>query len=98
MSAEATPVGPPDEVYVKQRFIKPEVVAWVKECDRIMLAHGLVVGARTYATKHRARYPARNLKRLMVELRIHEPWQLREHVDRAAGGWAWSVEYLGRSS
>ncbi len=97
VTASPAPVEPPDDVYVKQRYIRRDLVQYVKECDEIMTTHGLVVGALTYPTKERARYPARNLKRLMVELRIHEAWQLREHVERAGGGWVWSVEYLGRT-
>lgn len=95
--SELPAVQPPDAVYTRQRYVRRDRVEWVQACDEIMVKHGLVVGALTYPTKERARYPARNLKRLMVELRLHEAWQLREHVERVGGGWGWSVEYLGRS-
>ena len=97
MSTSPTPVEPPDEVYVRQRYIRRERVEWVQQCDEIMVRHGIVVGSLTYGTRDQARHHARHLKRLMVELRLHEAWQLREHVERANGGWVWSVEYLGRS-
>lgn len=97
VTAEPAPIEPPADVYVKQRYIRRDLVQWVEECDEIMVKHGLVVGSLTYTTKNRARYPARNLKRLMVELRKHDAWQLREHVERAGDGWVWSVEYLGRT-
>ena|ERR1700757_3948315 len=97
MTASPAPVEPPDDVYVRQRYIRRELVEWAQECDRIMMKHGVVVGQTVYSTRNRARYPARNLKRILVALDMREGWQLREHVERASGGWVWSVEYLGRT-
>lgn len=96
MSIQEQPVEPPDGAYVKQRYIPRKTVSWVEHCDKIMTTHGLVRGVETYPTYNAARHHARRLKRLMRELRMHEEWQLREHVERVDRGWAWTVEYLGR--
>lgn len=88
---------PPDGVYVRQRYIRRELVEWAKDCDRIMMGHGVVVGTRTYSTYHRARYHVRELKRIMDQTDIHPKWQLREHVEKIGAGWVWSLEYIGRS-
>lgn len=90
-------VEPPDPTYARARWIPNATVDWVKHCDEIMLKHGHVVGSQRYAKQHQARHRARRLKRLMVELRMHEPWQLKEHIERVGDKWVWSVEYLGRN-
>lgn len=96
MSTSPPPVEPPDGVHVRQRYIRREMVEWAKECDRIMLAHGVVVGSLTYSTFYRARYHVRNLKRIMEATDMHPTWQLHEHVEKIADGWVWSLEYIGR--
>lgn len=95
MRAQPEQVEPPDAVYVRQRWIPLATVEWVKTCDRIMLDQGAVRGSTVYPLRHQARYRARKLIRLMVELRMHDGEQLVEHTDKRAGGWIWSVEYRG---
>jgi len=96
MSQPATdPVEPPDAVYTRQRFIRQDVVDWVKTCDQIMMEHGLVRGALVYEKRKTARNRAERLIRYMVDLRIHERWQLVEHVNRRSDGYVWQVEYRG---
>ena len=85
---------PPDAVFVRQRFVPNHIVDWVKSCDSIMLEYGIVEGAIGYEQRHQARWRAQRLIRLMVELRIHQRWQLIEHTSRKPNGWIWSVEYL----
>lgn len=92
------PVSPPDAAYVRQRWIKRRTVNWVKECDAILTSHGIVVGQERYPNRDAARHHARRLKRLLVELRMREGWELREHIEPIDGGYIWSVEYLGRSN
>ena len=89
---------PPDAIYVRQRWIPHHVIEWVKECDRILIEYGRVDGSITYRTRNRARYPPRKLRRLMIELRLHEGWQLVEHTGRTADGWVWSLEYIPRET
>lgn len=86
----------PDAVYTKQRWIPPQVVDWVKECDAIMRKHGHVQGGRTYTTRDRARWPPRRLRDLMIDLHMYEGWQLIEHVGRTPSGYVWSLEYRPR--
>jgi hypothetical protein len=71
-------------------------VEWARDADRILLEYGAVRGARVYAQRHQARWQARSLISLLVELRLHDRAELREHTDRLAGGWVWTVEYVGR--
>lgn len=87
---------PPDAAYVRQRWIPLPTVEWVKACDRIMLAKGMVIGSTRYPARHQAKWRAQRLVRLMVELRLHERGQLKCHTDAREGGWVWVVEYLGR--
>ena len=100
---EPSPVSPPDDAYARQRWIPHATVKWVNDCERILLEHGVVVGGAgpgretRYRTRDAARHHARRLKRLLVELRKFEGWQLREHMEKLDGGWVWSIEYLGRS-
>lgn len=91
-------VKPPDPAYVRQRWISAADVDWVKHCDEIMLKHGSVQSLALYDKRHKARWKAQRLMRLMVELRIHERWQLREHTEHKPEGWTWTVEYLGGRS
>lgn len=93
---QQTPVRPPDAAYVRQRWIPQRTVNWVRECDSILSSHGVVVGRNRYPNREAARHHARRLKRLLVELRMREGWELREHMEQVEGGWIWSVEYLGR--
>ena len=83
---------PPDAVYVRQRWIPLERAQWAKQCDAILNEYGMVTGSIAYETRTRARYRARALIKLLVDLRLHERWQLAEHTDERAGGWYWTVE------
>lgn len=96
MSAASDPPTPPDAVYVRQRWIPRRRRDWAQASDRIMVEHGAVFGTSVYRERHHARWRAQSLIRLMVELRMHERWQLAEHTERRDGGWIWSVEYRGR--
>jgi hypothetical protein len=50
------------------------------------MEYGSVNGARVYPKIHLARWRAQYLIKLLVELRMHERWQLVEHTDRIDGG------------
>jgi hypothetical protein len=63
-----------------------------------MLEHGAVQGSRVYQERHRARWQARALIALLVELRLHERPELREHTDRVDGGWVWYVQHVDARS
>ena len=96
MNVEADPPAAPDAILVRQRWIPRGRRDWALASDRIMMEHGAVFGTSVYSQRHHARWRAQSLIRLMVELRLHERWQLAEHVERRDGGWIWSVEYKGR--
>jgi len=87
-------LSPPDAVLTRHRWIPQRVVEWVDDADQIMLEHGLVVGTVRH-DYYSARWHARKLIGLMVDLRRHERWELCEHVERRGEGWLWSVEYCG---
>jgi len=88
----------PDATFVHSRWIPRTTVEWVERADRIMMEYGLVLGSVVLDRRHRARWRAQRLIRLMVELRLHERWELAEHVERKHGGFIWSVEYRGGSN
>jgi hypothetical protein len=90
-------VGPLGEGYRRHRWIKPLDAQWAEYCDRLMLEHGAVRGQLVYDTRYQARWRGRRLMRLWEDLGLHPRWELREHVDRARGGWVWTIEYLGRA-
>lgn len=93
--AEATV---PEDVLVRQRWVRAQDRAWAVRCDEILLEFGVVVGQVVYPERHLARYRARKLKRLLTELRVRDEWELVEHVERRTGGWVWMVEYRGGNS
>lgn len=88
-------VEPPDATYTRQRWIPRYKVDWAKDCDRILMEHGAVSGTQVYTKRYQARHRAQYLMKLWVDLGMHMPWELAEHTERRADGWAWSVEYLG---
>ena len=89
--------GPPRDELIRRRWIPSSRVDFVRRADAIMLEHGSVHGQVIYETRHKARWKARYLIDLMVDLRLHQRWELREHVERKDGGYMWAVEYLGRN-
>lgn len=91
-----TDLEAPDATFTRQRFIPRVTRQWVEDADQIMLEYGAVVGRTVLDKRYKARWRAQRLIRLMVELRLHEHWELSEHTEAAAGGWKWSVEYKGK--
>lgn len=62
-----------------------------------MLEHGAVTGAIRYHKRYLARYRAQALIRLMVDLRLHERWELAEHSSEMPDGtFTWTVEHVRR--
>lgn len=94
MSTDSSDLEAPDATFVKHRWIRRRDVEWVHDADKIMREYGAVTSSIVYDVRHKARWKAQRLIRLMVELRVHERWQLREHTDKIDGGWTWTVEYL----
>jgi hypothetical protein len=90
-------VTPLDEGYRRYRWIKPLDAEWAQYCDRILREHGAVRGQLVYERHAQARWRARRLEKLWVDLGLHERWELREHIDKVRGGWIWTIEYLGRA-
>jgi len=92
------PVKEPDAAFVRQRWIPKAVVDFVYAADEILREHGAVQGTDVYDQRHKARWRAQKLIRYMVELRVHERWELKEHTERRGDGWTWTVEYVGGPS
>jgi hypothetical protein len=84
----------PDATYVRQRWVPQYLIDWANHGNEILVEHGKVTGTRSYERRHQARYRAQKLIRLMVELRLREKWELREHTEKTGGGWTWTVEYV----
>lgn len=89
------PVEAPERAYTLQRFMPATTVQWVQECDEIMMSKGLVRGKWIYEKRKTARNRAERLIKCMVDLNLHERWQLMQHVEQYQGGYKWSVEYRG---
>lgn len=88
-------VDPPDDDFLRRRWVRHADKEWAKSCNRILVEHGAIVGRTIYEKRDHARWRARRLINLLVELDLHHRWELREHVDRKQGGYFWTVEYLG---
>jgi hypothetical protein len=86
----------PDATFIRQRWLPAPAVELAKRAHKILLAHGAMGGVRTYPNRPGARGRARKLIRYMVELRLHERWELVERTQRRDDGWAWIVELSGR--
>jgi hypothetical protein len=69
-------------------------VEWAKHADEILVEYGAVLGTTIYPERQLARYRARSLISLMVDLDLHPRSELREHTDRCDGGWIWAVELV----
>ena len=93
MSPAETPEAP-DATFVHRRWIPHHRAEWARDCNRILLEHGAVTGSTIYRERHQARWGARYLIGLLVELDMHPRPALREHTDRKDGGWAWTIEYV----
>jgi hypothetical protein len=89
---------PPEAAWVRQRAIPAYRVEWAMKCNEILMQYGAVNGSKVYSHRHLARWRAASLIRVLVELRVHERWQLAEHVTRGprGQGYVWSVEYIRR--
>lgn len=93
---EEVDLTPPRDELVRRRWIPGRIVDWVRSADSIMVEHGSVHGRVVYEKRDAARWHARKLIGYMIDLGLHERWELREHVERKGGGFIWAVEYLGR--
>jgi hypothetical protein len=90
------PVGPPtDAGFIRARWIPRARREWAEKCAKIMRDHGAVEGSTVYEHQYNARNHAQGLMRLMVELKLAEKWELREHVERRGGGFTWTIEWAG---
>lgn len=85
----------PDATFTRQRWIPKRTVEWVHQADAILLEYGAVCGRQICQKRYQARWRAQRLIKLMVELRLHERWELCEHTEQRAGGWSWTIEYRG---
>ena len=95
-AVQLEPPEPPSDTFRRARWVPTYRVEWAEQCDRIMRSHGAVYGSNVYPARHLARWRAKYLIKLMVELGLHERWELVEHTEHRGTGWVWSVEYVGR--
>jgi hypothetical protein len=84
----------PDATYVRQRWVPQHLIDYANHANQLLVKHGAVTGMYSYERRHQARYRAQKLIGLLVELRLREQWELREHAERASRGWTWTVEYV----
>jgi hypothetical protein len=82
------PPAPPRDAYRRARWIPEYRIAWAREYDRIMIEEGEVWGSTIYPLHHQARWRSKHLIQLMVELGLHERWELAEHVEPREDGYA----------
>lgn len=94
-AAEEPDFEPADAAYTQHRWVQRQTVEWVRSADRIMLEHGAVQGRVICEHRYQARWRAQRLIKRMVELGLHERWELAEHTEKHPGGWVWLVEYKG---
>lgn len=87
---------PPARLANRRRPPSPDVADWIENANKIMLENGAVYGGTVYRARHQARWRAQRVIALMVDLEMHERWELSEHTYPREGGWVWSVEYRGR--
>lgn len=90
---ELPPLTPPDAVIVNRRWLTKAEVEYAQGADKIMVEHGAVQGTLCHKYES-ARWHARKLIRYMVDLRMHERWELSQHVEQYGDGWLWTVEYF----
>lgn len=91
---ELSELSPPDAVHIRRNWIPVRVVEWVEYADGILMEHGAVRGTIRHNYRS-ARWHAQKLIRYMVDLELHERWELAEHVEKRGEGWLWTVEYCG---
>lgn len=91
VSEQSAPAG---DVLVNRRWVKVGNVEWAQQANAILLEYGVVFGTAVWPDRHQARWRARKLINLLVELGLRERWELVEHVNRRGDGWLWSVEYI----
>jgi hypothetical protein len=89
------PEPPPSPIYYRSRLIPPERIAYAEACNKILIEHGAVWGARRYEARYQARYRANYLIQLLTRLELKQRWQLRERTYKLPDGlYVWSVEYV----
>jgi hypothetical protein len=86
----------PDGVLVRRRWVSADKVEWALRANDVLADWGAVTSPFVFDTKYKARWRARYLIRLLVELNLHETWELCEHTEKKNGGYQWTVEYVGR--
>jgi hypothetical protein len=74
------------------RLSKTLRVEWVERADEVLLSHGAVRGDDVHPERPHARRRAQSVIAMMVDLGLHERFELVEHTERRDGGWGWSIE------
>jgi hypothetical protein len=90
----ASDLHAPDATYVRQRWVPQHLIDWANHANKVLIEYGSVTGRHCYERRHQAWYRAQKLIRLLVELRLREQWELREHAQKSGRAWTWTVEYL----
>jgi predicted DNA-binding transcriptional regulator YafY len=92
---ELDEVQPPRDELVRRRWLSGRKVEYARKVHAVLVEHGSVHSQQLYATRHKARWKARYLIGLLVDLHLCQRWELREHVENTPAGYRWAVEYLG---
>jgi hypothetical protein len=86
------PPAAPRDAYRRARWIPAWRIDWAREYDRILVDEGEVWGSQTYEYHYQARWRAQYLMKTLVELGMHERWELGEHIEPRDDGYGWAVE------
>jgi hypothetical protein len=84
----------PDTAFAKRRLISRHRQDYARKAEWILREYGAVIGTSVYAKRHQARWAARYLIGLLVDLGAYSRHELCEHTDRKNDGWMWTVERL----
>lgn len=85
----------PDATLVKARWVRKPDREWAEACDALLMEFGVVSSAHEYERRTTAKRRVLRLRDLMVDLKLHEAWQLVTHTERKGAGWTWHLEYSG---
>lgn len=94
--ADRTPTEP-EPALIRARWVRGVDREWVEQCDRILMEHGVVSSHNAYERRTTAKRRVWRLRQLMIDLKLHEAWELVTHTERKGAGWGWHLEYVGGS-
>ena len=95
MTVEDREPAVPEDALVRPRWVRAVDREWVEKCNAILMEHGIVSSRDAYARRTTAKRRVLRLRELMVDLKLHEAWELVSHTERRGAGYGWHLEYVG---